>query len=110
MHMNQPQNQMTIGQGQQQTGPEMVDQDYMNDILELQKYLANGYNVAVNEASNDQLYQVQIKHLQEIHQAQRNIYKLMNAQGWYPIEPAQPDKIMQKAQQFASYRSQFPYS
>lgn len=108
--INQPQNQMVQGQGQQQTGSEMVDRDYLNDTLALEKYLANGYNIATIEASNDQLYQVQLKHLQEIHQAQRNLFNLMNSKGWYQVEPAQSDKIMQKAQQFASYRSQFPYS
>lgn len=104
-------NQNQTGQGQQQLKTaEMNDRDFANDILELQKYLSTGYNIAVNEASNDSLYQVQLKHLQEIHQAQRDIFNLMNSKGWYKIEQASMDKVTQKAQQFASYRSQFPYS
>jgi spore coat protein CotF len=90
--------------------PEMNDRDYINEILATEKYLANGYNTAVNEASNEQLYQIQLKHLTQLHQAQRDLFNLMHQQGWYKIEAAPSNQISQKAQQFANYRTQFPYS
>lgn len=92
-------------------GPEMNDRDRINDILATQKYLSDGYNVAVNEAGTDELFQTQLQLLNEIHQSQREIFKLMQQKGWYKLEPEQDKaKITQKAQQFAGYRAQFPYS
>lgn len=111
--MQQP-NQMM---GQQQTtglpqvkGPQMNDRDFINEILATEKYLASGYNVAVNEASTQELFQTQLQMLTEVHQAQRDVFNLMNQKGWYKIDTADMNKISQKAQQFANYRTQFPYS
>jgi spore coat protein CotF len=91
-------------------GPEMNDRDRINDILSLEKYLSNGYNTAINEASNDQLFQMQLGLLNEVHQAQRDLFNLMHQKGWYKLEAADMNKVTQKAQQFANYRTQFPYS
>ncbi|MBA4493708.1 spore coat protein [Paenactinomyces guangxiensis] len=90
-------------------GPEMNDRDRINDCLALEKYLSYGYNVALNEAGNQQLFQMQFQMLNEIHQAQRDCYNLMKQKGWYKIDNADLNKVSQKAQQFANYRTQFPY-
>lgn len=90
--------------------PEINDRDRLNEILSTEKYLANGYNMACNEASNESLYRVQLQLLNEIHDAQRNLFNLMQQKGWYKIEAENANKISQKAQQFANYRTQFPYS
>lgn len=90
-------------------GPEMNDRDIVNDVLAMEKYLAYGYNTAVNEASTDQLYQLQMKHLTEVHQAGRDLFNLMHQKGWYKIEGAENQKIQQQAGQFSNYRTQFPY-
>lgn len=92
-------------------GPEMNDRDRITDLLSTQKYLSDGYNNAVNEAGTDQLFQTVLQLLNEIHQSQREIFKLMQKKGWYKIEFEQDHtKISQKAQQFASHRTQFPYA
>ena len=95
----------------QPKGPDMTDQDRITAVLATQKYLSDGYNVAVNEAGTDELYQIQLQLLNEIHQFQREVFKLMQQKGWYKLEfEKTTDKISQKAQQFANYRSQLPYS
>lgn len=91
-------------------GPEMNDRDIINDVLATEKYLAHGYNTAVNEASTDELFQTQLKMLNEVHQAQRNLYNLMHQKGWYKLDNADAMQVSKKAQQFANYRTQFPYS
>ncbi len=91
-------------------GPDLNDRDRINDILATQKYLSNGYNTATYEASNDQLYQLQLQCLNEVHQASRDLFLLMNQKGWYKLEAAEQTKISQKSQQFNNYRTQFPYS
>lgn len=107
MH-NQQTGQQTTATTQLQ-GPQMSDRDFINDILSTEKYLTNSYNTAVNEASIEELYQLQMKHLNDTHQAARELYLLMQQKGWYQVEPAENQKISQKAAQFAEYRSQFPY-
>lgn len=90
-------------------GPEMNDRDFINDVLATEKYLSFGYNTAVNEASTEELYQLQMNHLTAVHQAQRKMFNLMHQKGWYKLEAAPTQQIQQKAGQFANYRTQFPY-
>ncbi|MFC4076102.1 spore coat protein [Salinithrix halophila] len=90
-------------------GPEMNDRDRLNDILAMEKYMTMSYNVAVNEASNDSLYQTQMSILTELHQAQRDLFNAMHAKGWYKMEPADMQKVDKAFQQFSNYSSQFPY-
>nr|WP_244527587.1 spore coat protein [Lihuaxuella thermophila] len=91
-------------------GPEMNDRDLINDVLAMEKYLANGYNTAVNEASTEPLFQTQLRLLNEVHQAQRNLYNLMHQKGWYKLDTADAIQVSKKAEQFANYRTQFPYA
>lgn len=92
-------------------GPEMNDRDRITDLLTTQKNLSAGYNLAVNEAGTDQLFQTILQLLNEVHQSQREIFKLMQKKGWYKLEFENDyPKINKKAQQFASYRTQFPYN
>jgi spore coat protein CotF len=90
-------------------GPQMNDRDYLNDLLATEKYLTDGFNVAVREASHDQLYQDWLQILQETHQASRDIFNLMFQKGWYKLEAEQQQKLDQAYQQFSGYSSQFPY-
>ncbi|MBA4602768.1 spore coat protein [Thermoactinomyces mirandus] len=111
--MQQSSNQMGPQQATslpQVKGPHLNDRDRINDILATQKYLSNGYNVATYEASTDELYQLQLQCLNEVHQASRELFLLMNQKGWYKLEAADQNKISQKSQQFSNYRTQFPYS
>jgi len=71
-------------QGGQQTslpqvkGPEMNDRDRINDVMATEKYLTTAYNIAVNEASTEQLYRTQMSLLNELHQCQRDLFNLMH--------------------------------
>jgi spore coat protein CotF len=107
------QNQQQMGQqmssAQQMQGPAMNDRDRANDLLATEKYLTQSYNTAVHEAGSEQLYQLQLQHLQDSHQAARELFSLMQQRGWYQVEPAEQQKISQKTTQFAQYSSQFPY-
>ncbi|MBD1370872.1 spore coat protein [Hazenella sp. IB182357] len=88
----------------------MSDRDRLTDILSLEKYLANGYNIATQEASNETLYQSQFQILSSVHQTQRDLFNLMQQKGWYQIEPVEEQKITDKANQFTQDQAQFPYA
>lgn len=95
--------------GTMQKGPELNDRDRLNDILATEKYLTDSFNVAVREASHDQLFQDVLQVLQETHQAGRDVYNLMFQKGWYTLEAEPQTEIDQVQQQFQAYSSQFPY-
>ncbi|MEH7415363.1 spore coat protein [Neobacillus drentensis] len=89
--------------------PEMNDRDYVNDALSTCKYLTDSLNIAVREASHEQLHQELLQILNETHQSSRELYNLMFQHGWYKLEAEEQQKIDQAYQQFNNYSSQFPY-
>jgi len=108
------QNQNTIanpqsGQLPKVKSPQMNDRDFINDALSTSKYLAESLNVAVWEASHQQLHTELLSILNETHQSARNMYNLMFQKGWYKLEAEDQQKLDQAYQQFSGYSSQFPY-
>ncbi|GIN61898.1 hypothetical protein J27TS8_18910 [Robertmurraya siralis] len=89
--------------------PEMNERDFINDGLSTCKYLTDSLNIAVREASHDQLYQDFLQILEETHQTSRELFNLMFKKGWYKLEAAEQQKVDQAYQQFSNYSTQFPY-
>lgn len=78
------------------TGIEMNDCDYLNSILELEKNMSNNYSIALNEASNDYLYEDYFTLLEDSKDAAREAYNLMFQNGWYTLEEAEEQKVSEK--------------
>lgn len=91
-------------------GPQMNDRDRLNDILAMEKYLTDSFNVAVREASHNVLHIDLLGILSETHQAQRELFNLMFQKGWYKLEAEEQQKLDQAYQQFSNYSTQFPYT
>ncbi len=90
-------------------GPQMNDRDFLNDGLATCKYLTDSLNVAVREASHEQLHNDMLHILLETHRSARDMYNLMFQKGWYKLEAEDQQKLQQAHQQFSGYSSQFPY-
>lgn len=90
-------------------GPEMNDRDRVNDILTLEKYLTDSFNVSAREASHPSLHNDIMTVLNETHQCQYGIYELMFRKGHYNLEAEVQNKLNQTFQQFNNYATQFPY-
>ncbi|MBM4763273.1 spore coat protein [Bacillus sp. B15-48] len=99
----------STGQLPKVKGPEMNDRDFVNDGLSTCKYLTDSLNIAVREASHEQLYHDLLQMLQETHDSCREMYNLMFRKGWYKLEAENQQKIDQAYQQFSNYSTQFPY-
>ena len=69
--------------------PQMNERDFLNDQLTTEKYMTSSYNIALNEASNQALYQDRSTIFKETQDCQRNLYNLMFKNGWYSVEQAQ---------------------
>lgn len=90
-------------------GPEMNDRDRMNDVLVMEKYLTDSFNVAAREASHSSLHHDIMTILNETHQCQYELFELMFRKGHYKLAAAQQQELDQAYQQFSGYSSQFPY-
>lgn len=90
-------------------GPEMNDRDFINDGLSTCKYLTDSLNVAIREASHNELHADMLQILNETHQCARDLYNVMFQHGWYKLEAEEQQKLQQAQQQFSGYSSQFPY-
>ncbi|WP_407268629.1 spore coat protein [Radiobacillus sp. PE A8.2] len=108
--MNQQQsNKVQNPETQVPKTPQMNDRDFVNDILTTEKYMTDAYSTALNEASNQVIYQDILSIFQETQNCQRNLYNLMFKNGWYSLESAEQQKIQQSFQQFTGYTSQLPH-
>lgn len=93
---------------QVQKTPEMNDRDFLNDMLSTEKYMTQSYSTALNEASNQALYQDLSAIFNETQDMQRTLYNLMFKNGWYSLDKADQNNVQQANQQFTGYTNQFP--
>lgn len=75
---------------------EMNDCDYLNAILEIEKNMSVNMAIALNEASNENLYQKLYEIFKNIKDCQRNLYELSFQKGWYSLEKENQQKIGMK--------------
>ncbi len=85
---------------------EMNDRDYINDILETEKNMSDNLSIALNEASNNTLYEEILMLFIETKNAQRELYNMMFKKGWYSLEKEEENKITQKCNELSQKLSQ----
>jgi len=88
--------------------PQLNDRDIINDLLATEKHLTDGYSTALNEASNQTLYENILQLFTETQDQQRHLYNLMFKHGWYSLDQADLQQITDAANQFSGYLNQFP--
>ena len=72
---------------------EMNDENYLNDILETEKNMSVNFTYALNEASNETLFNEISEMFKQIKEAQRNLFELSFRKGFYTLEKAETNKI-----------------
>lgn len=72
---------------------EMNDENYLNDILETEKNMSVNFTYALNEASNETLFNEIYEMFKQIKEAQRNLFELSFKKGFYTLEKAETNKI-----------------
>lgn len=75
---------------------EMNDENYLNDILETEKNMSVNMTIALNEASNETLYNELYELFIQIKNAQRDLFELAFRKGWYTLEKAEQTKISEE--------------
>ena len=72
---------------------EMNDENYLNDILETEKNMSVNFTYALNEASNETLFNEIYEMFKQIKESQRNLFELSFRKGFYTLEKAETNKI-----------------
>lgn len=72
---------------------EMNDENYLNDILETEKNMSVNFTYALNEASNETLFNEIYEMFKQIKASQRNLFELNFRKGFYTLEKAETNKI-----------------
>ena len=74
-------------------GKKLNDKDILNDVLISMKHLVSSYGIAVNEASNKNIYKLFNSLLNNSSKLQAEIFDISFKKGWYTIETADNKKI-----------------
>ena len=72
---------------------EMNDENYLNDILETEKNMSVNFTYALNEASNETLFNEIYEMFKQIKASQRNLFEPSFRKGFYTLEKAETNKI-----------------
>lgn len=75
---------------------QLNDCDYLNEVLACEKNMSVNMTIALNEASNDTLYNEIYPIFKEIKDCQRDIFNLAFKKGWYSLEKAEALKVSNK--------------
>ena len=71
----------------------MNDENILNDILISYKHLVSSYAVALNEASNKNVYKLFFDVLTNSSRIQADLFDISFKKGWYTLETADEAKI-----------------
>lgn len=74
-------------------GLNMGVNEYFMCMLELEKNMSNNYSYAMNEASNDDLYEDFFDMFAEIKDMVRDIFLFLEEKGAYPLTFVNEDKV-----------------
>ena len=91
-------NQISNPKTETKIGINMNDKDYITCLLTCLKEMEKNYTIAMTEASNESLYNSFHSTFENLCQLERETYELMFQKGWYTLEQAESNKIMQKYQ------------
>lgn len=89
---NKVQNQKTMVPA----NSEMNDRDFINDMLETEKNMSVNFTYALNEASNEELFNEIYTMFESIKESQRALFELAFKKGWYSLEKAEEMKISEE--------------
>jgi spore coat protein F len=89
-----------------QTSKTLTEQDTMNDLLTMEKQIASAYNVAVTEASCQELRQTLTNSLIGTQQMQFGVFDIMRKQGWYQTKDAQEQDVTNAKNKYNGIKNQ----
>lgn len=80
------------------SGLKMGVKEYLTCMLEFEKNMSNNYSYAMNEASDDDLYEDFFDMFTSVKDMARDIYAFLSEKGWYETEYVEENKVNQEVQ------------
>ena len=81
--------------------------DILNEIIFCEKSMANLYNTAALESSEDAIRKDFIKILTDVHQIQNNVFTVMERRGLYQPYIAEKQDIIEAGQKYNQHMQDF---
>lgn len=78
------------------------EKQILQDALISQKLITDSYNTYAGEAVSAQLRNTMLSILDDEHTIQADIFNCLQSHGWYKVEPAEQQKVVQTRQKFTS--------
>lgn len=85
---------------------DLNEKDYITLMLDIEKKMAKDFVVAMEEASNKELFNDYYDMFDAIINSQREFYEVMFRKGWYKLEVAEEQKIQKKLDFLTNQMSQ----
>lgn len=89
---------------------EMNDRDILNDVLNTEKCMSDNLSTALNEASNETLFNDILPMFNDTKAAAKDLFNLLFKNGWYTLEKAEQTKIQQKYTEFSQKLSELQHN
>ena len=70
-----------------------TEKEALHDALEAQKQITGMFNSYSNECANTEVRKVMLDILNDEHSIQFDVFNDMQKRGYYPVSPAQQDKV-----------------
>lgn len=83
----------------------LTEQEMLTDALSSQKFMTENYNIFAGECASPAVKADFMNILNEEHQIQHEVFTEMQKRGWYPVEPADQNKINQAKQKFSAKKA-----
>ena len=78
-----------------------TDKEVLGDALTAEKKSTNVYNTFSNECIPEDVRNTFLKILEQEHEIQDDVFKIMHAKGLYPTPEAEDKKVEQAKQKYA---------
>ena len=90
--------QFNMNNSQNQQG--MGDKEMVNDSIASQKLISNNYNTFANECATPNLRDEFMNILKDENQIEAELFNEMQKRGWYQMQAADQQQVMQAKQKY----------
>ena len=84
-----------------QKNTELDEKQTLTDLLSSQKFITGVYNSDLLECATPEVERLFFGILEDEHRIQQQIFQEMNSRGYYPVEPAEEQKLQKVKQLYA---------
>lgn len=77
-----------------------TEKEILGDALATAKFSTDNYNTFSNECAHENVRSTMMKILNEEHDIQNDVFKMMSAKGYYPTPAAEESKVTQAKQKY----------